>query len=139
MKPLKLTPLVPTEWQEQCAVVAWWNRYAPTKGLDSRLLIASANGARLAGDRATRARQMNRLKSSGLRVGVPDLFLAVVRKFRATEVLFSGLFVEMKRTDAPKPSEEQLGMADLLRRQGYNCVVAWGADEAIRAIKGYVE
>jgi hypothetical protein len=131
MKPLKLTPLIPTEAQEQSAVIDWWSRYAPAHGLDERLLIASANGAVLAGDAKHRAIQMARLKRSGLRVGIPDLFLAVQND------LFAGLWIELKRIGG-KATPEQVEMADTLRRQGYCAILAEGASEAIRAITAYL-
>lgn len=83
---------------------------------------------------------MRSMKAQGLRVGVPDLMLAVP-KWHVKHVLFAGLFIEMKRRDhaSGKPAHEQLAYADLLRRMGYNAVICEGADEAIRAIKEYID
>ena len=49
---------------------------------------------------------------------------------------FIGMFLELKRRTG-KPSPEQLAYADRLRRAGYNCVICYGADEAIKAITAY--
>lgn len=144
MKPFKLAAPIASEAAEQSAVITWWSSYARTRGLDERLLIASANGAVLAGDAKHRAIQMARLKRTGLRVGVPDLFLAKSRHAKPIEVLadfeptlFHGLWIEMKRVGG-KATPEQVEMADVLRRQGYNVVLAEGFDEARRAIMGYL-
>lgn len=128
-----------TEHAEQAAVCAWWAAYSRSKGLDERLLMASAGGAHLAGDARVRAIQSHKLKASGYRVGTPDLFLANPRYFRESGVVtFYGLFLELKRKGG-KASIEQRGYADLLRRQGYCCVIAYGFEEAQRAIKSYLE
>lgn len=125
----------PTESQEQAALIAWWNHYAPTKGLDPRLLFAIPNGAMLAGDARLRAIRMAMLKRGGLRVGVPDMFLAVPKMLHG-HTTFHGLFLELKRIGG-KASPDQIAMATLLRRD-YNVVIVEGCDEAMRAIKAYL-
>ena len=121
-----MSKLEPSEHQHQVAVIDWWASYAPTKGLDVRLLWAMPNAAKRSYALA------NHMKSEGLRAGVPDLFLALPIP------LFHGLFVEMKSTKG-KPTAEQAHYLALLRGQEYNCVVCHGADEAMTAIKAYVE
>ena len=85
---------------------------------------------------------MARLKREGLRPGCPDLFLAVPKSEGSIggglRYLFTGLFIEMKRKGG-KPSVEQVGFAYMLKQQGYNALICEGADEAIRAINGYLE
>jgi len=121
-----------SEYAEQKAVIDWWAIFCKTRGLDERLLFAIPNGTHLAGNSQARAIKMNMLKRQGLRVGCPDLMLAV-RNYS----LFWGLFIEMKRIGG-KAEEHQIDYCDLLRRQGYNVVIAQGSEEAIRAIKAYV-
>lgn len=146
---MKRAPL-PTESQEQCAVISWWALYCKTKGLHENLLFMVPNGSVLAGDARGRAIQMARLKREGLRKGAPDLMLAtpkfdcpringkfLVNLAKPPVTLFFGLFVEMKRI-GEKARPEQIVFADMLRRQGYSVVIAQGADEAIRAINGYL-
>ena len=143
----------PTEAMEQQALITWWRWWCKTKGLDERLLFAIPNGAVLAGDARKRAIQMNNLKKTGLQAGLPDLMLAIEKSinddakgipypekvaFMNPIVLFHGMFIELKRIGG-KLSPVQLEMCDLLRRSGYNVIVAQGADEAIRAIKAYLE
>lgn len=145
------TSALPTERAEQMAVCDWWASYCKTRGLHENLLLSIPNGSVLAGDSKRRAIQMNNLKRTGLRIGAPDLMLAVPRRHLhptnlgiginvagyLTVDLFSGLFIEMKRR-GEKGRPEQIAFADLLRRQGYSCVIACGADEAIRAVRGYL-
>lgn len=116
----------PTEHQEQSAVIQWWDTYAPTKGLDPRLLIAVPNAAK----RSYRLAAM--LKAEGMRSGYPDLILDLPHP------VFHGMRVEMKAADG-RVSPDQREYHDLLRCQDYNVITAFGADEAIRAITAYVE
>lgn len=133
---------IPSESHEQQAVIQWWGLFCKTKGLDERLLFAVPNGSHLAGDPKHRAIQMARMKREGLRPGAPDLVLAKVKYGPVypniiNQMLFAGLFIEMKRKGG-KPSKEQIEFADILRRQGYNAICCIGADEAIRAITVYL-
>ena len=123
---------VPSESAEQKAVIRWFAAFAATRNLDARLLFAIPNGAVLAGNSQRRAIQMSNLKANGLRVGVPDLMLAVPRGG------FNGLFVEMKRVGG-KTSDAQLEYHALLREQGYAVRVCTGAESAIVAIRLYLD
>jgi hypothetical protein len=139
VKPLKLTPIIPTEAAEQSAVIDWWSRYAPAHGLDERLLFSVPNAQKF----MSKARNIHaayaQIKKEGHRDGIPDLFLAVPMSMPPplSAVLFSGMFCEMKRIGG-KASAEQLEMATVLRSRGYNVVIAEGAQEAIRAITAYL-
>ena len=133
---------LPSEYAEQKAVCDWWRLYARIKGLDERLLFSVPNGAHLAGSSQQRAIKMKMLKATGLRPGVPDLFLAVPKfvpglEISPQELMFAGLFLELKRKGG-RPQSNQVSYCDLLRRRAYNVVVAQGSAEAIRAIKAYV-
>ena len=126
--------VVPTEAQEQAAVLSWWASYCRTIKQDVRLLVAVPNGSVLAGDARQRAMQMNKLKATGLRLGFPDLLLLIPfwSKFAA------GLAIEMKRI-GEKARPEQLAYHELLRAQGYRVVVCAGFDAAKAAIVDYLE
>ena len=144
---MKKRRIIPTEHQEQAAVVDWFQSYARTKGIDPRLLIAIPNAQILLSTCGTdKFKVLAYLKAEGLQPSVPDLMLAWP-KLESTingypnkmlPPIFNGLFVEMKRKGG-KPSKDQLFMAGLLRSAGFNVVIAYGADEAMRAIKGYIE
>ena len=122
----KLKPKYPSEHQEQSALIRWaWYRSATLPELN--LLFAIPNGGRR--DAATGAM----LKREGTKRGVPDLFLAVARGSCA------GLFLELKRREGGRISPEQADWHDRLRAAGYAVVVAYGFDEAVRAIESYLE
>lgn len=123
---------VPSEYQEQCAVIRWFDSYAPTQKLDARLLAMVPNGMYLGDDQKARMIRVSMAKRAGLRPGVPDLVLFVARRGS------HGLCVEMKRSDAGEASSEQKAYHDLLLGQGFRVCVAHGADAAISTIKDYL-
>lgn len=71
------------------------------------------------------------LKRQGVRKGVPDLFLPVARG------IYHGLFVEMK-TPKGRLAPEQKGWINALIAQGYRAAVAWGYEDAVSIIEGYL-
>lgn len=118
------------EHQHQVAVVQWFDLAHPR--LSGRL-VASANGAHLAGS----YRQAARLKAAGMAVGFPDLFLPVARGS------WHGLAIEMKRPAttldrAGIVSREQADWLEFLRNQGYCALACFGVDEAIDVISRYL-
>ena len=70
--------------------------------------------------------------AEGLKAGVPDLFLAVMRGG------YGGLFIEMKRPGI-LPSEKQKKWHEKLKRQGYFVVVCHGFEEAKGIIERYLK
>lgn len=118
MKPL------PTEHQEQAAVIQWFQLAYPD--IKTRL-FAVPNGANKS--RASAAR----FSAEGLRAGVPDLMLPIPRHG------FHGLFIEMKRRKGGRLSREQADWLTFLCEQGYMAVVCCGADAAIETIRGYLK
>ena len=124
----------PTEHQEQTAVIAWWAHACKGYKLPEFALLAIPNAAKRSYALAARMRK------EGLRAGVPDLFLAVAHTWTTAgleSAHIPGLWIEMKRKPN-KPSPEQAVVLLYLRQHGYHAVIAWSADEAIRAIKGYL-
>ena len=124
--PKKPVIRIPTEHEEQAAVIKWWAGYAAQHKIPENLLFAIPNGANKS--MATAAK----FKREGLRKGVPDLFLAVPRGVH-------GLFLEMKRTVKAQVSDDQYYFAEGLRDQGYRVVFCFGAENAIRVIKEYLD
>lgn len=112
----------------------WWGLVHNLYKLPEFALYAVPNGAVLAGNAQRRAIQMNNLKRTGLRPGILDLNLDARSPRDKTAM---GLRLELK-IKPNKPSEEQEAVIMYLRKQGYHVVVAWGAEEAIQAIKGYL-
>ena len=114
-----------SEHDEQVAVVQWFA--AAHRALDGHL-FAIPNG----GDR--HAAVAAKLRAEGVRRGVPDLFLMLPRG------QWSGLFIEMKRRNAPPSAvkTEQREFIDRAERHGYRAVACRGADEAIAVITDYL-
>ncbi len=125
LKPSQLP--VPSESVEQQNLFRWaavsaaarWPKemrmlyHVPNEGKRSK-----ANGARL--------------KSEGLRAGVPDINLDVARGE------YHGLRIEMKRRRGERVSPEQAAWLEALREQGYAAIVARGWEEAADAIEKYL-
>lgn len=136
-KGAKVSAHIPTEHEEQAALIDWFDNYARLKGLDPRLLCASGNAAKRSFGLAVR------LKREGLRAGYPDLFLAIPTIYWDNH----GLWIEMKRKnwkpptsgDALKHHQRQLEIMDILFDQGYQFAICCGADEAMQRIKEYLE
>ena len=120
MKPIK--PLVPTESQEQIAVIKWADSNPEIRGR----LMAIPNGANKSPAAAAK------FKREGLRPGVPDLFLPIARQG------FYGLWIEMKRIKGGKLSNVQTDWINYLRYENYAAYCREGADEAILTIKDYM-
>ena len=115
----------PTEEQEQAAVFEWAllmrNQYPE---LD--LLYHIPNGGLRSKPEAVR------FKRIGVKAGVPDLFLPVARGG------WHGLYVEMKRKNGGRLSDDQAGWIEALTAQMYRAVVCHGAEEACDEIFRYL-
>lgn len=116
---------IPTEDSEQAALFEWArmqeNRYPAL-----RLLYAIPNG----GYRHMRTAVM--LKRTGVKAGVPDIFLPTARG------MWHGLFIEMKRTQGGVVSSHQKWWMKELTQAGYKCVVCKGFYEARAAVLAYI-
>ncbi len=76
-----------------------------------------------------------RLKAAGVKPGVPDIFLPVLRKPHI------GLWVELKRPDMKKSkvSDDQNDWLAYLSQQGYDTAVCYGFEMARNRIIQYLE
>ena len=122
------------EHQEQKHVMLWAGIQAKSMFPELRLLYAIPNG----GDRDVRV--ATKLKAEGVRAGVPDFHLPIARHG------YHSLYIEMKKPSAkPKRggkggvSTAQRWWIDELGKHFNKVVVCYGADEAIEAIKDYLE
>lgn len=117
--------LIPTEEDEQIAVFDWIacaeNQYPALK-----LCFHIANGGKRT------ITEAKRFKAMGVKAGVPDLFLPVPRG------RYHGLWIEMKRTQDGKVSENQKWWIGALNSLGYSAQVAYGAEQAIRQLEEYL-
>lgn len=116
----------PTEHQLQVRVIAWWAKWHGKFGLPEFALYAVPNGG------SRHMLEAVNLKKEGVRRGIPDLQLDVPRNG------YHGLRIEMKRKGGVV-SDEQKQVHQFLKSQGYACIVAWSDEEAIEAVKEYLE
>lgn len=116
---------VPLERHEQATVYAWSVAMRP-RVPELGLLYAIPNGGHR--HKAVAAK----LAAEGVRSGVPDLCLPVMRQQRA------GLYVEMKRVSGSTTSAEQKAWHAALRAQGYRVDVCKGAREAAACLLDYL-
>ena len=72
-----------------------------------------------------------RMKSEGLKAGIPDTCLPIPRS------VWHGAYCELK-VGKNKPTPEQTHWLEALSRQGYATCVAYGAREAIRFYAEYL-
>jgi hypothetical protein len=115
-----------TEHVEQRALVTWAALQSKTiRELES--LFSVPNGAHVS------KAQAGKLKSEGLKAGVPDLFLAIPRHG------YAGMFVEMKRVTGGVVSEAQKEWHRRLAGNGYHVVVCKGFDHAKEEILNYLK
>lgn len=105
--------IIPTEHQEQVAVVQWMRLQYP----QHRIFAIPNGGTR------NKAEAQN-LKRSGVMSGVPDLFIPSLK-----------LWIEMKRRKGGAVSAEQKDWIEYLRGCGYRAEVCRGFDEAKKLIK----
>lgn len=90
------------------------------------LIFAIPNGGKRT------ALQGSRLKDEGVLAGVPDLMVAHAAHG------YHGLFVEMK-TPHGSTSKEQKTVIAQLAKEGYLCTVAKGYEQALSAIRDYLQ
>ena len=113
------------ELEEQIAVFQW-AEFAKRKYPQLAFLFAIPNG----GSRHI-AEAVN-LKKSGVKSGVPDMCLPVMRGE------YAGLYIELK-TGKGKVSPQQEEWIDCLNDNGYKAVICRGSGEAIDVIKKYLD
>lgn len=121
---MKLNEQVPSEAQEQTNLFEWCD-WQNDPLLD--MLYAVPNG----GSRYM-AEAVN-LKRQGVKAGVPDMFLPVARHG------YHGLYIELKRIKCGRLSLAQKFWLERLREQGYAACVCFGADDARKVIKAYLD
>ena len=129
-------PPVPTEDAEQDALFRMAALHVG-KYPELALLFAIPNGSY----KSPAARRL--FKATGLRSGVPDLMLPVMRPVRALAGadydLYAGLWIELKRTKGGVVSAEQKQWIADLNEQGYLAVVCVGWKAAWAEILEYLE
>lgn len=123
-----------SESAEQMKVVEWCRvtDYVSGNRLGTGLIFHIPNGGWRSKAEAAQ------LKAMGVRAGVSDLFLPLPSNGK------SGLWIEMKAASEPgrssggRLSDEQGGWLAEMNARGYGAICAFGADQAIDAIKAYL-
>lgn len=118
----KATPL---EEDEQEAIFQWAELQSGTHP-SLRMIYAIPNG----GYRSPKTAAA--MKKTGVKSGVPDMCLAVPMDQH------HGLYIELKRRKGGRLSENQIDWLERLEAEGYACVVCKGWEEAVEAIKHYL-
>lgn len=122
-----MAALIPTEHQEQCALIDWWRLAHRGYGLPEFALFAVPNGG--ARHKAT----AGKLKAEGVRSGISDLVLLAARG------PYHGALVEMKRTKRSRTSDAQRDFAEYAASAGYAHYTAKGFDEARSWLVSYID
>ena len=113
-----------SEAQEQKAVIEWCN-WNSNRFEELKWIYAVPNGG------YRHPAEAKKLKATGTKRGVPDLFLPVARNGK------HGLYIEMKYgKNRLQPVQHKWYWA--LIDQGYEVKVCYSADEAIAVIKEYL-
>ena len=110
---------------EQAALFEWAKYYPILKWMH-----AIPNGGQ------RNLREARRLKIQGVKDGVNDIFLPIPIGSH------HGLVIEMKRqkTYGKAPvTKKQTEYQEYMTSQGYHCVICYGCNEAIQAIKDYLK
>ena len=110
---------------EQATLISWFNLQS-CKYEELKWIYAVPNGG------YRHPAEAKKLKATGTKRGVPDLFLPVARNGK------HGLYIEMKYgKNRLQPVQRKWYWA--LIDQGYEVKVCYSADEAITVIKEYLE
>jgi len=84
----------------------------------------------IANQRQTSPQHGSLLKRMGVLPGTSDLFFPRMSKGK------SGLWIELK-VGSNKPTELQIKFIENMKKEGYEGIVCWGADESIKFIKNF--
>jgi hypothetical protein len=115
-----------TENANQAALFCYFQQNIDKYPL-AQLLFAIPNGGLR--DKVVAAK----LKTTGVKAGVPDMFLPVARGD------FHGLFIELKKDQKqPKSAAQDMWLNDL-HNEGYECVLCFGWQHAVETIIQYLE
>lgn len=117
---------IPTEDEEQATLFKWADTFK-ARLPELALLHAIPNGGKRPISVAVR------MKRTGTKAGVPDMFLPVARHG------CHGLYIELKRSKGGRISAEQTVWMRELAKQGYRCAVCHGWMQARDEIIDYLK
>jgi hypothetical protein len=110
-------PAVPLEHDEQVGFINWFRSRFPYV-----LIFAIPNGEHRAISTA------KRLKAEGVTAGIPDMYVPAWN-----------LWIEMKRREGGRLSEDQRGVIDYLQSVGHYVIIGKGAKDASRQVLMHLE
>jgi len=113
-----------SEHDEQVALFTWAGLVSK-KYPELKMLFAIPNGS------LRHIAVARKLKSEGVKSGIPDIFFAVARGE------FHGMFIEMKY-GKNKTTTQQNEWIETLTEQGYLCIVCYSWTDAQWAIEQYL-
>lgn len=122
---MKTTIPCPTEDEEQIALMQW-AAVMSVRYPELRLMYHIPNGG------SRKRVEAVRFKAMGVKKGVPDICLPVARG------QFHGLYIELKRQQGGRVSDEQNQWIEALRDQGYFAAVCKGWKQARVTIELYL-
>jgi len=111
----------PTEQQEQFKLVHWLK-------LQKVFFYHIPNGG------YRNPIEAAKFKRLGVVPGIPDICVPTAHPRKG----YHGLYIELKRVSGGKVSDSQQECIDILTKNGYKVIVCKGADEAMKAIKDYL-
>lgn len=123
---LNTSDRLPLETEEQQALFEWAEMQKQSMP-ELSLMFAIPNGGKRYRKTACT------LKAEGVKPGVSDIYLPVAR------CGFHGMFIEMKRKQGGKLSDEQRNFISAVAKQGYLAIVPEGWEEASKWILGYLK
>lgn len=97
-----------------------------------RWLHSSLNGIHLGPS------QRKKAVASGMRPGIPDVYLPCTRRDAEGRVVEAGLYIEMKAKAGGRLSKEQKEFIEHARREGYRIEVAYTWQQAARLVIEYL-
>ena len=119
-----------TEFDEQALVIEWCEMHPLANHI-----FATPNGIPIG---QLTPQKQTRMKKSGLKAGVADLFLPIPQRAPDGEITACGMFIEMKKKRGGVLAANQSAFLRRMQELGYAVVCANGADEAIAAITAYL-
>lgn len=118
-------PRIPTESEEQQCLFRW-AQFIRKKYPEMDMLYHIPNGGKRGKAEA------GRFQAEGVKAGVPDICLPVARG------IYHGMYIELKRREKYKTSDNQKDWLEKLKIQGYFAVVCKGWEVAKDALEYYM-
>lgn len=109
----------PSEHMEQVRFVSWFKKNYEDKGY---LIYAVPNGGHRSKSEA------GKLKAEGVRRGVSDMHIPALK-----------LWIELKRDDKEKPTDEQVAWGEHVKSLGDSFFVAYGFLDAMNKTKKFID